>query len=219
MRARKFSVIELGQNRGVVVIGAGGHAKVAIEALRFSGWNVIGCTDRVATCHKVVGAPVLGDDDKLQEIRRSGIVHAFPALGSNSLREKKSTELKSMGFKLVSCAGPNAVISPSAIIGDGVAIFAGAIINANAQVGDYTIINTNASVDHDCLVGIAAHIAPRSCLAGCVEVGDRSFLGVGTSVIPDVVIGKDCIIGAGSVVIRNIADNVVAMGVPAKIKV
>ena len=62
-----------GHNQPIVVIGAGGHAKVVIEALRWSGWNVIGCTDGDPSPRQVVGAPVIGGDDALPGLLDSGV--------------------------------------------------------------------------------------------------------------------------------------------------
>lgn len=205
-------------DRRVVVIGAGGHAKVAIEALRFSGWNVIGCTDRDTTERLVVGTPVLGDDGILPSVRSSGVRFAFPALGSNALRARIAAELAALGFDLPNAVAPAVTISESARIGRGVALFAGASVNADAEIADFAIINTNASVDHDCRIGMAAHIAPGCALAGGVEVGARSFVGIGSAVIPGVRIGEDCMIGAGSAVVSDIRSGSTAFGVPARIR-
>lgn len=205
-------------DRAVVVIGAGGHAKVAIEALRHSGWTVVGCTDHDPTPRTLVGADVIGGDDRLPALRSSGIKFAFPALGSNSLRERIGDQLLAMGFELPTATGPHSAVSPSARIGAGVAIFGGAIINADAVIEDFAIINTNASVDHDCVIGRAAHVAPGCALAGCVRVGSRTFVGAGSSIIPGITIGADSMIGAGSTVVRDIPGGVTALGVPARIK-
>ncbi|QIL01457.1 acetyltransferase [Sphingomonas sinipercae] len=209
---------EIDLARAVVVIGAGGHAKVAIEALRHSGWNVVGCTDPDGSSRQVVGADVLGDDSLLPELRSAGIRFAFPALGNNAVRERIGRELIAMGFELPNALGPQTIVSPSAKLGVGVAIFAGAVINAEAAVGDFAIINTNASVDHDCVIGSAAHIAPGCALAGCVKIGDRAFVGAGSSVIPNIEIGTDSTVGAGSSVVRDIPSGVTAFGVPARAK-
>jgi UDP-perosamine 4-acetyltransferase len=210
----------LGSNldRTVVVVGAGGHAKVAIEALRFSGWTVLGCTDFNAGHEAVVGAPVLGTDDVLPEVLEAGVRFVFVALGNNKLREAKADELRALGFEQPNAIGPNAAISPSAQVGVGVAIFGGAIINADARIADYAIINTNASVDHDCVIGRAAHIAPGCALAGCVTVGDRTFVGAGSTVIPGITIGPGTLVGAGSVVVRDLAGGITALGVPARLR-
>lgn len=210
--------IESQYSRSVVVIGAGGHAKVAIEALRHSGWQVAGCTDENPATRSIVGAPVLGNDDLLPELYRTGIRFAFVALGNNRLRQAKSESLIALGFQLPTAMAPSAVISPTASIGSGLAIFGGAVVNAEARIGDFAIINTNASIDHDCLIGEGAHIAPGCTLAGCVEVGARAFLGAGTIAIPGVKIGADCVLGAGSVVVCDVPPGVSAFGVPARVR-
>lgn len=203
-------------DRSIVVVGGGGHAKVAVEALRFSGWTVIGFTDADTTPRCVVGAALLGGDELLPEIRSSGVRFAFAALGGNALRERIGDKLMELGFEMPSALGPNANVSSSAKLGRGVAVFAGASINAETCVGDFAIINTGASVDHDGSIGRAAHVAPGCALAGCVTVGDRTFLGAGAIVIPGIEIGSDTVIGAGSVVVRNLPSGITALGVPAR---
>lgn len=205
-------------DRSIIVVGGGGHAKVAIEALRFSGWSVIGCTDADTTPRDVVGAALLGGDELLPGIRSSGVRFAFPALGGNALRERIGDNLLSLGFEIPSAFGPNANVSPSGRLGRGVAVFAGASINADTCVGDFAIINTGASVDHDGIIGRAAHVGPGCSLAGCVHLGARAFLGVGVSVIPGIRIGSDTMVGAGSVVVRHLPDRSTALGVPARVK-
>lgn len=202
----------------MVVVGAGGHAKVAIEALRYRGWEIVGCTDEDPTPRRIVGAPVLGTDEILREVHTSGVQYGFVALGANGPRQRLGERLKNFGFKLPAAVGPNVIVSSSASIGNGAALFGGAIVNAESCIGDYAIINTNASVDHDCRIGSAAHVAPGCVLAGCVKVGDRVFVGAGTTIIPGVNIGRDTVIGAGSVVIRDVPEEVTAIGAPATVR-
>jgi len=94
---------------------------------------------------------------------------------------------------------------------------AGVVINAEAHIGDLSIVNTGATVDHDCRVGRGVHIAPQCALAGNVMVGDYTFLGIGTKVIPEMIVGQDVTIGAGGIVITDIASESTAVGVPAKV--
>ena len=93
---------------------------------------------------------------------------------------------------------------------------AGAVINADATVGDLAIVNTRAAVDHDCQIGEAAHVAPRATLAGGVCVGPLAFVGAGATIIPGINVGESTVIGAGATVISNLGPNLVAVGVPAK---
>lgn len=207
-----------GKGRQIVVIGAGGHARVVVECLRMAGWNVTGCTDPDPTLRDCAGAPVIGTDDILGSVRNEGISHAFCALGDNCLRDKVGEILTGLGFTLPTVLGPGTIVSTSVQIGIGTAILPGAVVNGYSLIGPFAIINTNASVDHDCVIGRAAHIGPGVALAGDVHVGDRTFIATGTIVIPQRRIGPDSIVGAGSVVIRNLPSNIVAFGNPAGIQ-
>jgi len=201
----------------VVVIGAGGHAKVVIELIRAQGrYDVVGCTDREPHRRDVVGAPILGSDDVLPALYAKGIRHCFVALGDNALRRKVATQVAALGFELVNAISPKAIVSPTACLGRGVAVMAGAVINTDATVGDLAIVNTRASIDHDCQIGEAAHVAPGAALAGDVHVGRLAFVGAGATVIPGVSVGESTVIGAGATVISNLGPNIVAVGVPAK---
>jgi UDP-perosamine 4-acetyltransferase len=201
----------------VVVIGAGGHAKVVIELIRAQGlYDVMGCTDREPEQRDVVGAPILGSDDVLPDLYARGIRHCFVALGDNALRHKVAAQVTALGFQLVNAISPKAIVSPSARIGRGVAVMGGAVINADATIGDLAIVNTRATVDHECQIGEAAHVAPRAALAGSVRIGPLAFVGVGATIVPGISVGESTVIGAGATVISDLGPNIVAVGVPAK---
>jgi UDP-perosamine 4-acetyltransferase len=200
----------------VIIVGAGGHAKVCIELLQAMGETIlycVGASDSGATC---LGVPVLDGDHHLARLRAEGQSRAFIALGSNRLRAKLGRHVRELGFELVNAISPHAIVSPSARLGNGIAVMAGAVINAEAVIGDLAIINTGATVDHDCSIGEAVHIAPQCALAGTVVVGAGAFLGVGCKVIPDVEIGEHATIGAGAVVIAPIPSGATAVGIPAR---
>ncbi|MDB5457169.1 MAG: sugar O-acyltransferase, sialic acid O-acetyltransferase NeuD family, partial [Caulobacter sp.] len=158
----------------VVVLGAGGHAKVVIELLRTAGFATPAVLDADPTPRDVAGAPVVGDDTALARLRAEGLSQAFVAIGDNALRRKLADRATAAGFTLVSAIHPSAVISPSARLGAGVAVMAGAVVNADTVVGDLAILNTRSSVDHDGVIGSAAHIGPGCALAGGVTVGEEA---------------------------------------------
>ncbi|WP_269715379.1 acetyltransferase [Caulobacter sp. NIBR2454] len=201
----------------VIVLGAGGHAKVVIELLRASGHEVFGVLDADPAPRAVVGAQVIGDDSMLESLKAQGVTCAFIAIGDNGLRLRLGRKAQKAGFTLVNAISPAATVSSSARLGVGIAIMAGAVINAETDVHDLAIINSGAVVDHDGLICEAAHVAPGCALAGDVTVGQRAFLGAGCSVIPGMKIGDDAVIGAGACVIREIPAGALAMGVPARV--
>jgi UDP-perosamine 4-acetyltransferase len=200
---------------GIIVCGGGGHAKVCIELFRSMGRTVAYClaVDGPDTC---LGVPVLRGDAHLQQLREEGYEEAFIALGSNAVRRKLGRMAQGMGYRLANAISPAAIVSPSARLGAGVAIMAGAVINAECVIEDLSIINTGACIDHDCHIGQAVHIAPQCGLAGNVQVGAASFLGIGCKVIPGVVIGEQVTVGAGGVVIADLPSGSRAVGVPAR---
>jgi UDP-perosamine 4-acetyltransferase len=200
----------------VVILGAGGHAKVVVELLRARGQTIVGLLDADSTPRQVLGVDVIGDDLRLADLRRDGVAHAFVALGDNRLRAEAGRRLGELGFELVNAVSPQAIVSPSVRLGAGVAIMAGAVINADGRIDDLAIVNTGAVIDHDAWIGEAAHVAPGSALAGNVTVGRRAFLGIGCSVVPGVNIGDDAIIGAGACVLRDVEAATTAVGVPAQ---
>jgi UDP-perosamine 4-acetyltransferase len=203
-------------NANIVMVGAGGHAKVCIELLQAMGMTVAYCIaggDAPPTC---LGIPVLAGDEQLVRLRKEGYTRAFIAIGANRLRAKLGAAAQELGYELVNAVSPRAVVSPSARLGSGVAVMAGAVINADAVIGDLAIVNTGATIDHDSVIGDAVHVAPQSALAGNVSIGAGSFLGIGAKVIPGITIGEGVTVGAGGVVIRNLAAGTTAVGIPAK---
>lgn len=207
----------------VVGLGAGGHAKVMIDILRLAGdFEILGLLDAelslVGTC--VNDVPVLGNDEMLPELIDRGVRHAFIAVastGASPVRRRLFELARSSGFRLVSAVHPSAVVAPSAVLGEGVVIAAGAIVNACARLGLNVIVNTGAVVEHDCLLGDHVHVATAAALAGAVVVGDETHIGVGARIRQCCRIGSRVTVGAGAVVVRDIVDDVVVAGVPARV--
>ena len=121
-----------------------------------------------------------------------------------------------IGIPLATIVHPTALISSSAKIGSGTTILANVIININTKVGIGCIVNNGAIIEHDCMVGNYVNICPKFAMAGHSSIGYKSYLGIGSTVIDDIRIGNRVTVGAGAVVVSNISDNIVAIGVPAK---
>jgi UDP-perosamine 4-acetyltransferase len=199
----------------VVVLGAGGHAVVCIDSLIESGLDVVGAVAPAAPDRQLQVAH-LGDDAVLDDLLADGVRQAFVAVGDNRARGAVMASVAERGFALTNAVSPRAHLAGTVRLGTNVAVMAGAVVNAYAWLDDGAILNTGATVDHDVRLGRCTHVAPGSHLAGNVELADGAFLGVGTSVVPGVRIGAWSQLGAGAVVVADVPDHVLAVGVPAR---
>ncbi len=198
----------------VVVIGAGGHAKVVVATLLASGFTIKGIVDDSPQKWqtKLLDIPVIGPLELLSE-ENSPL--AIIAIGDNEDRRAIAERFRNV-CRWISVTHPRAFVHPSVVIGEGTVVFAGSVIQPDTVIGNHVIINTGATVDHDCTIGNFVHLAPGVHLAGGVIVGEGSFLGIGSAVIPRKRIGEWTRVGAGAVVIRDTPPHVTVAGVPAK---
>jgi sugar O-acyltransferase (sialic acid O-acetyltransferase NeuD family) len=194
----------------MVFYGAGGHAKVIIEAFVQSGGKVTGIVDDDLTIKTVLSYPVSGKYDK-QFSNAAFII----SIGNNSTRKRIVRSLKEK-FGIV--IHTQSVISPSSVIGTGTVVMAGVILNAESRIGDHVVLNTGVVIEHDCVVSDFAHISPNATICGSVTIGEGTHIGAGATVIPNIRIGKWATIGAGTVVIEDVPDHALVVGVPGKIK-
>ena len=140
----------------------------------------------------------------------------FVAIGDNRRRQGALQSCRALGQRLAVVVHPRACVSADAAIGDGTFVAAGAVVNIGARLGAGCIVNTLAGVDHDCVLGEAVHVSPGAHLGGAVQVGERSWIGLGAAVRHRIRIGADSIVGAGAVVVSDVAGAHVVVGVPAQ---
>ncbi len=166
-----------------------------------------------------MGVKVFGDDSKLESAIKQGATHFVVAIGSigkPDARIRISQLALSFGLKPLTIIHPSAIISKYVVIEDGAQLLAGCVINAEAKIGRFAIINTGAIIEHNCSIGEFAHIAPGARLAGGVIVENKAHIGIGATIREKVRIGEGSIIGAGSVVIKDVPADKTFIGVPAK---
>jgi sugar O-acyltransferase (sialic acid O-acetyltransferase NeuD family) len=202
-----------------IVIGGGGHAKVLMDLLHLLGWKVVGYTDLNPGSRDILGVPCLGADDVVARWRPDEVqlVNGVGSIASPRARVQVFEDFKRRGYTFPPVVHGSAVVSPDAVLDQGVQVMAGAVIQAGCRIGQNVIVNTRASVDHDCAISAHVHIAPGAVLSGGVQVAERAHIGAGATVIEGLTIGADVIVGAGAVVINSIPPGVIVVGVPAKI--
>jgi sugar O-acyltransferase (sialic acid O-acetyltransferase NeuD family) len=211
---------EVGQLSRVVVLGAGGHAKVVLPTIEGSGRHeIIGLLDDDGIRHgaDVYDYRVLGDRALLVELRSRGVSACVAAVGDNAARAEISRLLRAHSFELVPATHPAATVLRGSEIGDGTVVLPGAFIGADTRVGEGVIISVGVVVGHDVVVGDYAQLCLHVNLSGGAVVGSHAFVGTGATLLPQTRIGSGVTVGAHAVVNRDLPDGVVAAGVPVRI--
>ena len=208
-------------SKRILIIGAGGHGHVVADILQRAARRgallaPIGyLDDNQALCgQRLLGLPVLGALDELARVSCDALVLA---IGDNLLRAQLFHRLATKGYRFAQAIHPDAVVAPSAELGQGCVICANAVIGVGATIGANVLVNTAATVDHQNRVGDHAHIAPGVHLGGDVYIGEGSLIGIGAIVLSQRQIGAWSVVGAGSLVTRDLPDRVVAFGSPARV--
>lgn len=194
----------------MILIGAGGHAKVICSIIEDLGQNVDIIFDDNQAIFKLNEYDVSGPYQPSSFLEKKAII----AIGNNRDRKLMSNKIKHSFGKLIH---PSAIIDKNVELGYGTVVFQGAIIQRDSIIGSHGIINTRSAIDHDCKIGDYVHISPGALLCGSVSIGDGTQIGAGSTIIPGITIGKWCVIGAGAVIIEDIPDYSIVVGVPGRI--
>jgi sugar O-acyltransferase (sialic acid O-acetyltransferase NeuD family) len=206
----------------VVIIGAGGHARSVLWALRSTGEHeVVALTDPDGERHgtEVDGVVIAGDDDRLAGLRGDGVegaVLGVGGVGDNGPRGRLFKVVSELGFALPCIVHARAAVADRSALGRGTVVLAGAVVGPGAVVGEDVIVNTGALLEHDTIVGDHAHVASGAALAGGARISQGVHIGLGAVVLQRVHVGANAVVGAGAVVLGDVAPGAVVVGVPAR---
>lgn len=197
------------------VVLVGGFHEV-IELCEKAGFNIVGIIDGQLQ-DSYFGYPVIGSDADAEALfPKYGKCNLVNTPDSPKIREKLVNLYEPIGWEFATIISPTATISKFATIGKGTIVQDGVNVAACTTIGNYVKLNTNANVMHDNLIADYVTIAPNAVNLGRITVGRSSYIGANSTVLPGIKIGHHSTIGAGAVVTKNVSDNVVVKGVPAK---
>lgn len=195
-----------------MILGTGGHAKVALDILLEMKETVEGFLDDNPEMHgkKIHSYPVIGAIGDYKKYGRRLVM----GIGDNKIK-KAIFEKLGDGPYWYNVRHPSAIVSRYAHVEPGSMICMGACIGPDAHIGRLAVVNTGATIDHDCVVGDFAHVAPGAHLSGNVTLGEGAFFGVGAVSRQGIKVGEWSTVGAGAVLVKDVPANVVVVGVPA----
>jgi sugar O-acyltransferase (sialic acid O-acetyltransferase NeuD family) len=208
--------------KNIVLIGGGNQAHYTIDIInKERKYNIVGIIDSI---HDVgsdrFGYKILGRQEDISKlIHQYNIEGGIISIGDNWIRYYVSSQIKKQlpNFKFVNAIHPSVVIGDNVELGEGIIMMAGCIINPKSKIGDFTFFATGAQIDHDCNIKNFSSISAGSITGGYVTLEEFSAITLGVTVIDRLKIGKNTVIGAGSLVIKDLPDNVLAYGNPCKV--
>lgn len=207
--------------KNIVILGTGGFAKEVaflIERInkKQSQWNLLGFIDTVSKTEKLMGYPILGDDDWLLKQRNETYIAC--GIGNGIVRKKVIDKYKHLDGKFFpNLIDPSVIISDYFKIGKGNIICAGTIITVDVILGDFVTINLDCTIGHDTEIGDYVTINPSTNVSGNVKIQKYTEIGTGTQIIQGLNVGCEVVIGAGTVVIRDVPKQCTIVGNPARI--
>jgi sugar O-acyltransferase (sialic acid O-acetyltransferase NeuD family) len=207
-------------DRKLVIIGGGEHGRVVAEAALSSveGWSVLGFVDKL-TCPEMIARfslERLGDDAALRDHPGAHGVLGFGAFKARNTRAAAVRRIEPDIAGWATVTHRTAFVSPTATIGKGTVVMAAAVIQTGARIGDHCVINSGAIIEHDVVVEDYAQIGPGAVVGGAAVIGRAAYVGLGASVRDHVRIGSGAVVGMGAAVVRDIPDDRVVRGVPAR---
>lgn len=209
------------KNKKLAMIGAGGHAKVLMQVLKSRGMD---CSAVVSTIKPsdqsyFSGLDWYESDAKFvaaNQPERYMVVNGLGSIPGNDIAKLVFEFYKNAKFEFMSVVALTAIIAEDVVLGEGVQIMSGSILQPGVSIGDNTVINTGVIIDHDSNIGADNHIAPGAVLSGGVVTGDRVHIGTGAHIIQNIGIGDDSILGAGVSLVRDLASHEIV--IPASIR-
>lgn len=203
----------------LLIIGAGSVGKfIAYNINQFTqSFEIIGFLDDDVSKHNTViaGFPVLGSIEKLQEFSGKDIAIvlgiAFP-----SIKKKLFYQYQNLDFDFPNFIAKDAWVSEAVIFGKGCIIYPGTTINYETIIDDFVVINMNCSLGHNCSIKSFSSLAPGVNLGGNTMIGNCVELGIGSSTIQGITIDDNAIIGGQAMVVTNVSNADVVVGIPAK---
>ena len=208
--------------KDIVVLGSSGFAQEIVWLLEDNNeikkeWNILGFIDHVGNERSFENYGVIGDDDWL--VHYPHTINVVCGIGKPSLRKKVVNYINSLNntVNFPNIISQKATVSRFAKLGKGCIVCAGTIITTNVCLGDFVTVNLNCTIGHGTKIGEYTTINPGVNISGSVFIEQACDVGTATSIIQGKRIGANSILGAGSVIIRNVPGNCTVVGNPGMI--
>ncbi len=203
-----------------IIAGCGQYGQVYLSYLRNdTDWEIAGFVDDdpARAGQQVIGLPVLGSSADLTRLRDQGIEAVFAPIGNNRARVRILEAARAAGLLTPCFLHSASSVSPDALVGAGVYALPGVVVMPYVQLDDYVMLDIGVQVAHHTRLRRGVFVSLGTSVGARLDVGECAFVGMGSTLMTGVSsVGADCVVGAGAVVIRDVAPGATVVGVPAK---
>lgn len=205
----------------ILLFGASEHTGYTVDIIEQEGkYEIAGILDvTLVKGMTYAGYEILGKDEELRPIVEAyRVSKGIVAIGDNFLRKKVVEKIRNLasGFSFINAIHPSVIIGKNVKIGGGSVLMAAVVINNDCIIGEHCFLATKASVDHNSSLGDFSSASAGATIGGHVNIGSCTAIALGVNIIHGRTIGDHTVIGAGALVVKDIGDNVIAYGIPAR---
>jgi sugar O-acyltransferase (sialic acid O-acetyltransferase NeuD family) len=206
----------------IVLFGGGNHVTYCIDIIEKQGlYKVVGITDpNISIGTDILGYPVIGKQEDIKKLIKEYKIEAgIITIGDNWIRKVVKEKIVEIvpNFQFVSAIHPSVILGKNVLVGNGTIMMAGCIVSPNTKIGEFCFFATGAILEHDSIMHDFASLSAGSITGGKVEIGEGAAITLGVTLFDRIKIGKYSVIGSGSLVTKDIPENILAYGIPAKI--
>ena len=207
--------------KDIYIIGVGNNTPVYIDLIQSIGIPIAGLIhyNSERNGEEIYGIPIISSTEGL--FRKGDLkgMNFAVSVGDNNIRAKLSQKIRKKGGQIPTLIHPSAVVSKYAKLAQGVTVHANSVVQAGAEILEDTVISYNSSVTHGSKIGRACYMAAGSNVGAYVTIFDEVLIGQSAIIISGKVnfIGRNSIIGAGAVVTKDVEENSILLGNPARV--
>ena len=206
----------------MLIIGAGGLASEILEIIHRQGLTkdlaFYDDVNHYSDYRLFDNFPIISNLEAAKFYLNTTSPNVILGVGTPSTRKFLADKFTSLGGILTSTIDDRAIIGSYGVeVGDGCNILAGAVVSNKVKIGNGCLIYYNSSITHDCHLGNFVEVSPGAQILGRVAIGNYASIGSNSTILPDVTVGSGAIVGAGAVVTKNVPENCVVVGIPARV--
>lgn len=202
-----------------ILVGAGSYGSLMSSLLFDEGFTVKGFLDDAENLQRtqINNVQVLGKISEINRYFEDPTIKFIVTMGNSYQREKIISKYEIPLENRFSFKSRSSVITSTAKIGLDSHVLAQSFIGNNVAIGDNVLIDNRVNIAHDANVEDNCLVSNGSNVFGGAILKRSAFISAGAIISNGVQIGENSIVACGSVVLKDVPDNTIVLGWPARV--